>query len=190
MEQFHVARQAQRMPSCTLAAPSPPPFIISTPAQVTLPLERFASRVAASLCNATGLGSEMVVASQREYEDRVRGGAGCGWRCVVAALLQPPAASPSLPISSLACCRSHRCVQLPRGSLRRQAAASPRNTYPHAQTIPPSFHQAVELGLDAAKRASLRARLQAARDTCPLFDTRRWVREQGCQRSLPCRPSS
>ncbi|KAI7842191.1 hypothetical protein COHA_004104 [Chlorella ohadii] len=72
---------------------------------VTLPLERFASRVAASLCNATGLGGEMVVASQREYEDR-----------------------------------------------------------------------AVELGLDAAKRASLRARLQAARDTCPLFDTRRWVR--------------
>jgi protein O-GlcNAc transferase len=71
---------------------------------VTLPLERFASRVAASLCNATGLGGEMVVASQHEYEDR-----------------------------------------------------------------------AVELGLDAAKRASLRARLQSARDTCPLFDTRRWV---------------
>ena len=43
---------------------------------VTLPLERFASRVAASLCNATGLGAEMVVGSQQEYEDRVR-------RCVV-----------------------------------------------------------------------------------------------------------
>ena len=31
---------------------------------VTLPLERMASRVAASLCYATGLGSEMVVNSQ------------------------------------------------------------------------------------------------------------------------------
>ena len=31
---------------------------------VTLPLERMASRVAASLCYATGLGSEMVVSNQ------------------------------------------------------------------------------------------------------------------------------
>ena len=37
--------------------------------------------------------------------------------------------------------------------------------------------QAVELGLDAAKRASLRARLAAARLTCPLFDTKGWVRD-------------
>lgn len=42
---------------------------------VTLPLERFASRVAASLAHATGLGAEMVVGSQQEYEDRVR----LGW---------------------------------------------------------------------------------------------------------------
>lgn len=35
---------------------------------VTLPLERMASRVAASLCYATGLGHEMVVSSQKEYE--------------------------------------------------------------------------------------------------------------------------
>ncbi len=42
---------------------------------VTLPLERFASRVAASLCSATGLGEEMVVHSQQEYEDRVSGSA-------------------------------------------------------------------------------------------------------------------
>ena len=35
---------------------------------VTLPLERMASRVAASLCYATGLGREMVVSSQQEYE--------------------------------------------------------------------------------------------------------------------------
>lgn len=73
---------------------------------VTLPLERFASRVAASLCAATGLGEEMVVRSQQEYEDR-----------------------------------------------------------------------AVELGLDHARRASLRARLQSARLTCPLFDTAGWVRD-------------
>ncbi|KAL4437522.1 hypothetical protein ABPG77_003503 [Micractinium sp. CCAP 211/92] len=73
---------------------------------VTLPLERFASRVAASLCSATGLGEEMVVHSQQEYEDR-----------------------------------------------------------------------AVELGLDHARRASLRTRLQAARLTCPLFDTAGWVRD-------------
>ena len=32
---------------------------------VTLPLERMASRVAASLCYATGLGREMVVNSQQ-----------------------------------------------------------------------------------------------------------------------------
>ena len=32
---------------------------------VTLPLERMASRVAASLCYATGLGAEMVVSSQQ-----------------------------------------------------------------------------------------------------------------------------
>lgn len=51
-----------------LAHPPPP---IRPPPQVTLPLERFASRVAASLCNATGLGAEMVVGSQQEYEDRV-----------------------------------------------------------------------------------------------------------------------
>ena len=36
---------------------------------VTLPLERMASRVAASLCYATGVGSEMVVGSQKEYEE-------------------------------------------------------------------------------------------------------------------------
>ena len=32
---------------------------------VTLPLERMASRVAASLCHATGLGDQMVVSSQQ-----------------------------------------------------------------------------------------------------------------------------
>ncbi|CAD7702322.1 unnamed protein product [Ostreobium quekettii] len=37
---------------------------------VTLPLERMASRVAASLCMATGVGEEMVVSSQQEYEER------------------------------------------------------------------------------------------------------------------------
>lgn len=37
---------------------------------VTLPLERMASRVAASLCYATGLGPEMVVSTQQEYEDK------------------------------------------------------------------------------------------------------------------------
>ncbi|KAI8466334.1 MAG: TPR-like protein [Monoraphidium minutum] len=73
---------------------------------VTLPLERMASRVAASLAAATGLGREMVVASHAEYEDR-----------------------------------------------------------------------AVELGLDGAKRAALRGRLEAARLSCPLFDTGRWVRD-------------
>ena len=36
--------------------------------------------------------------------------------------------------------------------------------------------QAVELGLDHGKRLSLRRRLQAARLTCPLFDTAGWVR--------------
>mmetsp|Transcript_2181 Transcript_2181/g.6511 ORF Transcript_2181/g.6511 Transcript_2181/m.6511 type:complete len:1397 (+) Transcript_2181:421-4611(+) len=36
---------------------------------VTLPLQRMASRVAASLCAATGLGTEMIVNSQQEYEE-------------------------------------------------------------------------------------------------------------------------
>lgn len=72
---------------------------------VTLPLERMASRVCASLCAATGLGDEMVVHSQSEYEER-----------------------------------------------------------------------AVELGLNPALRASIRARLKESRLTSPLFDTARWVR--------------
>ena len=37
---------------------------------VTLPGERMASRVAASLCRATGLGQQMVVGSVEEYEER------------------------------------------------------------------------------------------------------------------------
>mmetsp|Transcript_160 Transcript_160/g.513 ORF Transcript_160/g.513 Transcript_160/m.513 type:complete len:817 (+) Transcript_160:1-2451(+) len=37
---------------------------------LTLPLERLASRAAASTCCATGLGAEMVVGSLQEYEDR------------------------------------------------------------------------------------------------------------------------
>ena len=36
---------------------------------VTLPLERMASRVAASLCSAAGFYREMVVSSHTEYED-------------------------------------------------------------------------------------------------------------------------
>jgi len=71
---------------------------------VTMPLERMASRVAASLCHATGLGEAMVVNSMAEYEER-----------------------------------------------------------------------AVTLGVDHAARETLRADLKAARLTCPLFDTDRWV---------------
>ncbi|KAJ1409319.1 Tetratricopeptide-like helical domain superfamily [Sesbania bispinosa] len=37
---------------------------------VTLPLEKMATRVAGSLCLATGLGEEMIVSSMKEYEDR------------------------------------------------------------------------------------------------------------------------
>ncbi|KAK3252722.1 hypothetical protein CYMTET_38002 [Cymbomonas tetramitiformis] len=37
---------------------------------ITLPLERMASRVCASLCHAAGFGEEMVVGSQSEYEER------------------------------------------------------------------------------------------------------------------------
>ena len=67
---------------------------------VTLPLQRMASRVAASLCTATGLGTEMVVGSQEEYEEKVwaRGeGLTCsGRRLVLLALLM------------LACRRDHQ----------------------------------------------------------------------------------
>lgn len=68
-----------------------------------------ASRVAASLCRATGLGDEMVVSSQAEYEEL-----------------------------------------------------------------------AVRLGTDHAYRRDLRSRLEAVRTCCPLFDTRRWVRDLEC----------
>ncbi|KAM3366949.1 hypothetical protein ACQJBY_015935 [Aegilops geniculata] len=37
---------------------------------ITLPLEKMATRVAGSLCLATGLGDEMIVSSTKEYEDR------------------------------------------------------------------------------------------------------------------------
>ncbi|KAL5211926.1 hypothetical protein ABZP36_022773 [Zizania latifolia] len=37
---------------------------------ITLPLEKMATRVAGSLCRATGLGDEMIVSSMKEYEDR------------------------------------------------------------------------------------------------------------------------
>ncbi|XP_071736381.1 probable UDP-N-acetylglucosamine--peptide N-acetylglucosaminyltransferase SEC [Rutidosis leptorrhynchoides] len=37
---------------------------------VTLPLEKMATRVAGSLCLATGVGEEMIVNSMKEYEDR------------------------------------------------------------------------------------------------------------------------
>ncbi|KAG2658480.1 hypothetical protein PVAP13_1KG257000 [Panicum virgatum] len=37
---------------------------------ITLPLEKMATRVAGSLCVATGLGEEMIVSSMKEYEER------------------------------------------------------------------------------------------------------------------------
>ncbi|KAJ6434150.1 hypothetical protein OIU84_017794 [Salix udensis] len=72
---------------------------------VTMPLDKMATRVAGSLCLATGLGDEMIVSSMKEYEER-----------------------------------------------------------------------AVSLALNRPKLQSLTSRLKAARVTCPLFDTRRWVR--------------
>ncbi|KAB1213493.1 putative UDP-N-acetylglucosamine--peptide N-acetylglucosaminyltransferase SEC [Morella rubra] len=72
---------------------------------VTLPLEKMATRVAGSLCLATGIGEEMIVYSTKEYEEK-----------------------------------------------------------------------AVSLALNRPKLQDLTARLKAARMTCPLFDTARWVR--------------
>ncbi|KAL1367635.1 hypothetical protein HN51_021749 [Arachis hypogaea] len=37
---------------------------------ITLPLEKMATRVAGSLCLASGLGEEMIVLSMKEYEER------------------------------------------------------------------------------------------------------------------------
>ncbi|PHT81059.1 hypothetical protein T459_14074 [Capsicum annuum] len=37
---------------------------------ITLPLEKMATRVAGSLCLATGLGDEMIVSSMKEYEEK------------------------------------------------------------------------------------------------------------------------
>ncbi|KAF3456705.1 hypothetical protein FNV43_RR01359 [Rhamnella rubrinervis] len=72
---------------------------------VTLPLEKMATRVAGSLCLATGIGEEMIVNSLKEYEEK-----------------------------------------------------------------------AVSLALNRPKLQDLTNRLKAARLTCPLFDTPRWVR--------------
>eukprot|EP00250_Pteridium_aquilinum_P034457 c7614_g1_i2 orf=522-3503(+) len=72
---------------------------------ITLPLEKMATRVAGSLCMATGLGEEMVVQSMKEYEEK-----------------------------------------------------------------------AVSLAMNPKLLKSLTTRLQAARLTCPLFDTARWVK--------------
>jgi protein O-GlcNAc transferase len=72
---------------------------------VTLPLEKMATRVAGSLCLATGLGDEMIVYSMKDYEEK-----------------------------------------------------------------------AVSLALDRPKLLNLTNRLKAARLTCPLFDTSRWVK--------------
>ncbi|XVF42387.1 hypothetical protein PTKIN_Ptkin01aG0358100 [Pterospermum kingtungense] len=72
---------------------------------VTLPREKMATRVAGSLCLATGLGEEMIVNSMKEYEER-----------------------------------------------------------------------AVSLALNRPKLQALTNKLKAARLTCPLFDTTRWVR--------------
>ncbi|CAN8269855.1 unnamed protein product [Cochlearia groenlandica] len=72
---------------------------------ITLPLEKMATRVAGSLCLATGLGHEMIVNSLDEYEEK-----------------------------------------------------------------------AVSLALKKSKLETLTKELRASRLTCPLFDTRRWVK--------------
>lgn len=72
---------------------------------VTLPLEKMATRVAGSLCLATGVGEEMIVSSMKEYEEK-----------------------------------------------------------------------AVSLAENRPKLQALANKLKAARMTCPLFDTSRWVR--------------
>ncbi|KMZ66524.1 UDP-N-acetylglucosamine--peptide N-acetylglucosaminyltransferase, family GT41, partial [Zostera marina] len=77
---------------------------------VTLPLEKMATRVAGSLCLATGLGEEMIVGSMKEYEEK-----------------------------------------------------------------------AVFLAENPRKLHTLTSKLKAARMTCPLFDTIRWV--QNLERS-------
>ncbi|XP_059665673.1 probable UDP-N-acetylglucosamine--peptide N-acetylglucosaminyltransferase SEC isoform X2 [Cornus florida] len=71
---------------------------------VTLPLEKMATRVAGSLCLATGVGEDMIVTSMKEYEEK-----------------------------------------------------------------------AVSLALNRPKLQALTSKLKAARLSCPLFDTTRWV---------------
>ena len=85
----------------------------------------------------------------------------------------------------MACARHLTIHVLPSAAQLACNAAQPPFPRPPSQQILlspslPFLPQAVELGLDATKRTSLRARLQAARDTCPLFDTRRWVRTLAC----------
>lgn len=77
----------------------------------------------------------------------------------------------------------HTCLpSAPALCMRRRPTtlSRPPSQKPLLRPSLPFLPQAVELGLDAIKRASLRTRLQAARDTCPLFDTRRWVRTLAC----------
>ncbi|KAG6529291.1 hypothetical protein ZIOFF_011488 [Zingiber officinale] len=82
---------------------------------VTLPLDKMATRVAGSLCLATGVGEEMIVYSLKEYEERA--------------------------------------VGLAENPVRLQALSS---------------------------------RLKAARMTCPLFDTKRWVKLNPIKLLITC----
>ena len=101
---------------------------------ITMPGEKMASRVAASLLAAAGL-DDMVVMSLQEYEDKV----------------SEAVHSCCSPLSRDA--PSHSCL--------------PFNVV---------LAQAVELASNVDKLREVRRRLSNARETCPLFDTERWVR--------------
>lgn len=105
----------------------------------------------------------MVVALQHLNKDRVRRSAW--WGCLSPTMARLHGCTPLACrlLSLLWVCHSNTSISGVHPATSSSARLSQSS-------------QAVELGLDAAKRASLRARLQAARDSCPLFDTACWVR--------------
>nr|XP_025644906.1 probable UDP-N-acetylglucosamine--peptide N-acetylglucosaminyltransferase SEC isoform X2 [Arachis hypogaea] len=74
MKNEHIRRSALAdlfldMPLCNAHTTGTDILWASLP-MITLPLEKKATRVAGSLCLATGLGEEMIVPSMKEYEER------------------------------------------------------------------------------------------------------------------------
>ncbi|WIA37736.1 hypothetical protein OEZ86_014614 [Tetradesmus obliquus] len=129
---------------------------------VTLPMERMASRVAASLAYASGLGPEMVVSSQAEYEERaVLLGSNRPLRESLRARLESTRLSCPLFDTE--------------GWVRNLEKVLFRMWDIHLEGKGPRSFELFEMSYSRGS-ASLLPRLESTRLSCPLFDTEGWVR--------------